>query len=132
MSTLETILVVVLVTIGTLAVLAMLAWWFLGRRGRALAQRIGALPVRGKAQLAGSLFGDPRLPTRARIGMALLVGYLALPIDIIPDFIPFFGQLDDIVMLVVGGALLMRSVPSGVIEEHLGRLEGEARDGVLG
>ena len=126
MSTLETVLVGVLVVLLAVLATALFAWWFVGRRGRALARRVGALPLRQKAQLAGSLFGEPRLPVYTRVILALLIAYLALPIDLIPDFIPVLGQIDDIVMLSLGTALLIKSMPQGIFDEHLARLEADA------
>ncbi len=125
MSTLELILVGILVLVLVLTLSAMLAWWLVGRRGRALAQRVGALPTKQKAALAGSLWGDPRLPITTRALLAGLVLYTALPFDIIPDFIPVLGQIDDIVMLSVGTALIVRSMPESIFVEHLSRLEAE-------
>ena len=126
MSSLETILAGVLIVILIAIVSVMFAWWFIGRRGRVLASRVGALPMRQKAQLAGSLFGDPRMPLYTRVILAMLVGYTALPFDLIPDFIPVLGQVDDIVMLTLGTAILVRSMPKDIFDEHLTRLEAEA------
>jgi uncharacterized membrane protein YkvA (DUF1232 family) len=126
MSTLETVLAGVLILLLIAILSAMFAWWFIGRRGRVLTSRVGALPMRQKAQLAGSLFGDPQLPLYTRVILALLVGYTALPIDLIPDFIPVLGQIDDIVMLSLGTAILVRSMPKDIFDEHLARLEEEA------
>ena len=126
MSTLETVLAGVLILFLVAILSVMFVWWFVGRRGRVLTARVGALPMRQKAQLAGSLFGDPRLPLYTRVILALLVGYTALPIDLIPDFIPVLGQIDDIVMLSLGTAILVRSMPKDIFDEHLTRLEAEA------
>ena len=126
MSTLETVVAGVLVVLLVAIVSVMFAWWFVGRRGRVVATRVGALPMRQKAQLAGSLFGDPRMPLYTRVILALLVGYTALPIDLIPDFIPVLGQIDDIVMLSLGTAILVRSMPKDIFDEHLTRFEAEA------
>jgi uncharacterized membrane protein YkvA (DUF1232 family) len=52
------------------------------------------------------LMGDPRVPRARKLLLVATVGYLALPIDIVPDFIPVAGQLDD--AIVVG--LVLRSV----------------------
>ncbi|BBY31491.1 YkvA family protein [Mycolicibacterium sediminis] len=49
---------------------------------------------------------DPDLPRGVRVRLALLLGYLALPIDLIPDFIPVLGYADDAVVV----ALVLRSV----------------------
>jgi uncharacterized membrane protein YkvA (DUF1232 family) len=58
-----------------------------------------------------------------------LVLYIALPIDLIPDFIPLLGQIDDVVMISLGAALILKTMPQGVFEEHLSRLEEDAAGG---
>jgi uncharacterized membrane protein YkvA (DUF1232 family) len=68
--------------------------------------------------LVRRLLGDPRLPRRYRAILVALLGYLALPFDVIPDFIPVAGQLDDAVVV----ALVLRAILRGggleMIEEH--------------
>ena len=53
------------------------------------------------------LVGDPMLPRAAKIALAAAMVYLASPIDLIPDFIPFVGYLDDLLLaaLVIDGML---------------------------
>jgi len=86
-----------------------------GRRGdaRALAGFIPDCIV-----LFRRLLGDPRMPRRYRAIVVALLGYLALPFDVIPDFIPVAGQLDDAVVV----ALVLRAILRGggleMIEEH--------------
>ena len=62
-------------------------------------------------------------PSGARIIALVLVLYIASPIDLLPDFIPVVGFLDDILIVMVGAGLILRSVPPYVIEEHLQRYE---------
>src|SRR5438094_68468 len=45
---------------------------------------------------------DPSVPRRAKIAPALVVAYLAMPIDLIPDFLPGIGQLDDALVVAWG------------------------------
>lgn len=61
---------------------------------------------------------DPRTPWSARVALGLAVGYLLLPFDLIPDFIPVLGQLDD--LLIVPGLvwLGLRLLPPALLEEH--------------
>jgi uncharacterized membrane protein YkvA (DUF1232 family) len=109
-----------------LALVAAYAGWRVYRSDqRALARRIGKLRWRDKLALGFALFGDPRVPAWARIVAVALVLYIATPIDIVPDFIPVLGQLDDLLILMIGGGLLLRSIPRAVLEEHIGRLESE-------
>lgn len=57
----------------------------------------------------------------------LTLAYAASPIDLIPDFIPVFGQLDDLVVVPLGLWLALRLIPRDVYERHLhGLAEDEA------
>src|SRR4051794_20030022 len=124
--------IILYVLLGALvAVLVMLiATWFIMRRARrevrALASRVYKLPLRSKLALAFGLMHDERIPTGLRLVPPLLILYLAMPLDIIPDFIPVIGQLDDIFVLMVGGALLMKFAPIGLLDERISQLEAAA------
>ena len=63
------------------------------------------------------LLRDPRVPRRAKVAIALLVPYLALPFDLIPDFIPVVGQVDDAILVAAVIAYVARSAGHEVIEE---------------
>jgi uncharacterized membrane protein YkvA (DUF1232 family) len=68
--------------------------------------------------LMGRLLSDPRVPRRQKILLAGLLGYLAIPFDLVPDFIPIVGQLDDV---LVAGFVLRRFLRSGeeqFVREH--------------
>lgn len=60
---------------------------------------------------------DPRTPWHAKAVAALVVAYAASPIDLIPDFIPVLGWLDDLVLVPLGVALVIRLVPRKVMDE---------------
>jgi len=68
--------------------------------------------------LVKRLLGDPRVPRRRKAVLVLLIGYLALPFDLVPEFIPVAGQLDDaiVVALVLRGVL--RSGGESLLREH--------------
>lgn len=93
--------IVVLGVVGlvllTSALMALIAW----RSRERLAQL--ARIVRPVLRLLRELMGDRTIPRRVRVAPALAVAYLAFPIDLVPDFIPVLGQLDD--ALVVAWAL---------------------------
>jgi len=113
--------------VGTLALSAgvWLAWRKSDEADRVLVKRIGRLRFRAKVGLARSMFADRRIPLLVRAIPPILVLYLAMPIDIVPDFIPVLGQLDDVVVVAVGMGLLLRFTPRAVLEEHVARLEVE-------
>ncbi|HYB98093.1 MAG TPA: YkvA family protein [Candidatus Limnocylindrales bacterium] len=58
---------------------------------------------------------DPRTPAPARLLAALVVAYALSPIDLIPDFIPILGYLDDLLLVPLGLALCLRMIPEPVM-----------------
>ena len=62
-------------------------------------------------------YKDPRVPWYAKVFMAAVVGYALSPIDLIPDFIPVLGYVDDLIIVPAGVALVLRMVPGDVLEE---------------
>jgi uncharacterized membrane protein YkvA (DUF1232 family) len=87
-------------------------------RARRSRLREVALFVPDCAVLFKRLLGDPRVPRRARVVLAVAVGYLALPFDLVPDFIPVLGQLDDALVVAGAVALVARAAGRGVVEER--------------
>ena len=61
---------------------------------------------------------DPRVPWYVKALMVLTIGYAICPIDLIPDFIPILGQLDDLVIIPALIALIVKLVPKNVLDEH--------------
>ena len=59
----------------------------------------------------------PRVPWYAKTLAIVVAGYALSPIDLIPDFIPIVGYLDDLVLLPIGIALVVRLIPTQVMEE---------------
>lgn len=60
---------------------------------------------------------DPRLPWPLRLLALAIAGYALSPVDLIPDFIPVLGLLDDLVLLPLGIALVMRLAPLAVVAD---------------
>src|SRR5437660_11301712 len=73
-------------------------------------------------RLVWALLRDSRIPAGQKLILAGIVGYLILPIDLIPDFVPILGQLDDIAVVLLGLDLFIRSAPQAVLDEHLRRI----------
>ena len=67
---------------------------------------------------------DPRVPWPAKAVAALTVAYALSPIDLIPDFIPVLGQLDDLLLVPLGIALAIRLVPAPLLAQHRGAVPG--------
>ncbi len=62
-------------------------------------------------------YKDPRTPWYAKLLAAGVVAYAVSPIDLIPDFIPVLGVLDDLVIVPLGAALAIKMVPKEVMAE---------------
>lgn len=60
---------------------------------------------------------DPRVPWYARVLAGVVVAYAFSPIDLIPDPIPILGYLDDLILVPLGVALVIRLIPPAVLDE---------------
>ena len=69
-------------------------------------------------QLLWRLTRDPRVPARSKALLFILAGYLALPFDVIPDFIPAVGQIDDLMVIAFALDQMVSRVPPDVVREH--------------
>jgi len=94
----------------------------LRRRARALKVETRALYLVAR---------DPRVPWYARLFVAVVVAYALSPIDLIPDFIPVLGYLDDLILVPLGLALALRMVPPHVLGECRARAREELADARL-
>lgn len=61
---------------------------------------------------------DPALPAGIRIRLWLLLGYLALPFDLIPDFVPVVGYVDDVIVVVLVLRAVVRAAGTQALERH--------------
>ena len=88
-----------------LAYLALLAALLAARpKGNTLGEALRLLP--DLLRLLRRLAADPNVPRAARVRLALLLGYLAIPFDLVPDFVPVLGYADDAIIV----SLVLRSV----------------------
>jgi uncharacterized membrane protein YkvA (DUF1232 family) len=69
------------------------------------------------------------VPWYAKLLAIIVVGYALSPIDLIPDFIPVFGYLDDIVLLPLGIALVIRLIPNAIMDECRSEAKDLFKDG---
>jgi uncharacterized membrane protein YkvA (DUF1232 family) len=93
---------------------------------------IGALIVAGRQKSLGAfasfvpdcivlvsrLLGDPHVPRRHKLVLGVLVGYLVLPFDLVPDFIPVAGQLDDAIVVALVLRAVLRAGGVARLQEH--------------
>jgi uncharacterized membrane protein YkvA (DUF1232 family) len=61
---------------------------------------------------------DPRVPWYAKAIAVVVAGYALSPIDLIPDFIPVLGYLDDVIIVPLGILLVVRLIPAEIMAEH--------------
>ena len=102
----------VCVLLWALAVVALLAAGR-GADARALARFVPDCVV-----LFRRLLADDRIPRRRKLALVALLGYLASPIDLVPDFIPVAGQLDDVLAVILVLRFVLRSADDDLLAEH--------------
>ena len=64
------------------------------------------------------VLADSRTPVQSKIFLGLAVGYLCMPFDLIPDFIPVIGHLDDVIIVPALVCLALRFIPPELVAEH--------------
>ena len=107
LGTVVVLLVVYAVLIGVLVV-----------GGRQWDLRVIARLVPYCAILFKRLLSDPRVPARWKVAAGFALVYLALPFDLVPDFIPIAGQLDDAILVALVLRGLLRSAGPRLLREH--------------
>lgn len=92
--------------------------------GRRAVAREAALLLPNLIRLFRGLLGDPLVPRRAKVALAIGLGYFAVPIDLVPDFIPVAGQLDDAIVASLVLAYVLRASGPASLQRHW---HGDAR-----
>ena len=81
------------------------------------------MPLAGRAplyaRLLASLIGDSRVPASRKALLAGALGYIILPFDIVPDRIPFLGELDDLVVTALATELFLDGLDESLLTEKL-------------
>ena len=106
----DALLILVAVYAAAVAALAVA-----GRRGDAAAL---ARFVPDCVVLLRRLMGDPRVPRRSRVALIAALGYLLCPIDLVPDFIPVAGQLDDAIIVTLVLRHLLKAGGPELVRDH--------------
>ena len=96
-------------------IVLVLALVLLGRR--ALAREL-ALLVPNLTRLFAGLIRDPRVPLRAKLVLGVTVLYLAMPIDLVPDFVPIAGSLDDAIVAAFALRYVVGACSPEIVGEH--------------
>src|SRR3954468_10429518 len=98
-------------------------WWQLA--GHPAVVRVGGLwSVLRHAHLAFRLLRDERVPTAVKLILPATLLYIISPLDLIPDFLPVVGQVDDVLVLMLGMLAFIRLAPLWIVEEHEAALDG--------
>ena len=96
--------------------LVVLSLWRSSRGLAALTEAARLLP--DLLRLVSRLARDRSLPRRVRVLLWLLLGYLASPLDLVPDFVPVVGYADDAVVVALALRSVVRAAGSGPVERH--------------
>jgi uncharacterized membrane protein YkvA (DUF1232 family) len=83
---------------------------------RTLIETIKQIP--SYLRLMGGLLTDPRVPTLDKVLLGVAIAYVVMPIDLIPDFIPFIGQVDDVFVVMLALRRLIGNAGTRVIRDH--------------
>lgn len=98
----------------------------LGTFGRALGW-LSFLPLASRApdygRLLWALARDDRIPTASKALLGGAAAYTVLPLDLVPDWVPVVGRIDDAVVVVLAIDLFLESVPRAVLNEKLAELD---------
>jgi uncharacterized membrane protein YkvA (DUF1232 family) len=92
--------------------------------GASSLQRLLGLAQQG--WLCWRLLGERRVGLLPKAVLIAALGYVVLPFDLLPDFIPGLGQLDDLTLLVAAAYWFVRLCPPEIVAEHQSAMRGPA------
>ena len=75
---------------------------------------------------------DPRTPWLAKVVATCAAAYALSPIDLIPDFVPVLGYLDDLIIVPLGILLVVKLIPPGLMAEYRAMAAGQAKQASYG
>jgi len=76
------------------------------------------LKFKRELQLYRNILADSRTPWLSKVLLGLAVAYAVTPVDLIPDFIPVLGYLDDAIIIPLLVFLALKTIPRSLLEEH--------------
>jgi uncharacterized membrane protein YkvA (DUF1232 family) len=100
-----------------------------GRIGKLEALKKAARKLKQNVFVLYLAYKDPRVPWYAKLFAICVVAYAFSPIDLIPDFIPILGYLDDLILVPLGIALAMKMIPQTVLEDCIAKAEDIRKQG---
>lgn len=74
--------------------------------------------LRDEVTVLASALGDPKVPWYAKLWIGLIVAYVVSPIDLIPDFIPVLGLLDELIVVPIGIVVARWLIGRELLESH--------------
>ena len=83
------------------------------------------LKFKSELQLYRNILADSRTPRLTKVLLGLAVAYAVTPVDLIPDFVPVLGHLDDAIIIPVLVFLALKTIPKSLLEEHRQALSKE-------
>ncbi|MBE3569981.1 MAG: DUF1232 domain-containing protein [Bacillales bacterium] len=88
--------------------------------------KTSARRIKGEIRVLYLAYKDERVPWYAKVFAACVVAYAFSPVDLIPDFIPILGYVDDLIIVPFGIVLAMKMIPSDVLEDCRRQAEQES------
>lgn len=106
---------------GLLAVYAMLLlglWFYARSHPETVGMRDALRLLPDVLRVLRRLAADPSVSRRARVKLYLLLGYLVLPLDLVPDFLPLIGYADDVIIMALVLRSVVRSAGADALRRH--------------